>query len=637
MTLRVYLHSPKVAMVAKVDMHGFHAVYPQDEIDFMSVSVGSHTAIQPGMTVLYGSAPGRDDRGRNRIRYIDPTNPSFRTQVGRFSRGIGDGEVDIGNDTEESWVYEDIYMTVLEDYRVWAKIPHFLGGVIWKDSDINAFGTVDKPPPVANGGPGVAGDINPATGFLTVTFNGSNSWAFSMTATPPNVGVDAFLWEVGDGIVVGGTTTSSSLTVNFPRGFRYVYLTVTGGDHGKQHSCSVPVFARDPSWASDPTISEYHVINHTQTLVGQEIALEFFTPLPRDQYPDGTLMMMWDDNIAYDPAGRLHMQFVGWHQQDEVNMRADETATLHSTQMIFYDVCRRLESLPGFSQVVEHNPAPTQWTQTKFPVVLYYFWYLLYWHSTALEVADLLLEVQLLNFFKFVVLGSDRQNLYAQVNSLAQMITPDHRLCCSRQGQMRLPVDPMIQNKNDRLYSAAYVWDTLDDTDWQEIRYTYRRAPRVQQIRAVALLSSDQYVVVDGLNTIAVIASLAPGGAHGQGEQYLETDQRIAGDQFQLNISEGNRYARLNSRYGRFAIVLPFERMNTNLDLSLPRWVNVTITGANHPEREVAVSFSNQPGIVYEMSITYDYQEQGLVRTVTLQWEMETYGPPAQTYNPAYL
>jgi hypothetical protein len=477
MTLRLYLHKPAVIMAAQVDLHGNAPVYPQNEVDFKNVTAGSHTALRPGMTVLYGTAAGKDDLGRNRIARLSVDYPTFRTEVGRFSQGTGDGEVTL---------VENSYMTVLEDHRVWAKIPQFLGGAIFKDGEVNAFNHVDRPIPVANGGPGTAGQVD-GTGFMTVTFNGTNSWAFSTAASPPIVGASAYLWSIGDGTLVSGTLTSSTLTVKFPRGFRYVYLTVTGGDIAQQHTCAIPVFASDPAWAGDLAITAFHVTSHTHTMVGQEMTVEFFTPLPRDQYPDGTLMMLWDDAITYVPTQRLHMQFSGWHQSDAAATRAEPTATLHSTTLTFLDVNRRLEMLPGFSQAVEYNAAPTQWTQTKFPNLTYYAWYLLYWHSTACEVADFLVDrAAVMSGMEFAAVGSDRSNLHAQVEAIALFCNPDHHFTCSRQGEMRLVVDPQVQNASDR---GTTIWDHFDDSKWSEVSYTYARPPKMAQIRTMAMLS----------------------------------------------------------------------------------------------------------------------------------------------------
>jgi hypothetical protein len=231
-------------------------------------------------------------------------------------------------------------------------------------------------------------------------------------------------------------------------------------------------------------------------------------------------------------------------------------------------------------------------------------------------------------FMEFVVMGSDRATLYEQCESLAQKVTPDHHLTCSRHGILHLVADPMIQAVGER---TSLDFDTWTDDDWIAIQYGYQRPPKVQQIRTMAIKARKTYVVVDGKNTIEVIASRAPGEGHGQGAEELENNERITLSQTQLNVTEGHRYARLNARYGRFSITLPWERVYERYDLARMHWVRLTVNGANHPEREPSTSLTNQRGICHEMTVQYDYSATGLTRTATFSWEMETAGYPAQT------
>jgi len=622
----MYLHKPKVVMVAQVDLGGNQPVYPQIVIAFKNVTTGAYTALRNGMTILLGTAPGKDDYGRLRYKHMDDDYPTNVMHVSRFSQGTNDGE---------GVLVENSYLTVLEEYRVWVKIPRMIGSVVYKDGEEWANVNAKYPPPVANAGAGVAGTIA-ANGKLTVQFFMGNSfkWDASVGAAGGyNSQLTNWLWEVGAGTITVGTTTSQSITVEFPAGFHYVYLKAYGETYPAPdagvpniHVQSVPVFARDP--AADLSTTAFHIAGHQQNFVGQEISAEFFTPLSRDDFPDGGLMMLWDDAIAYAPDLRYHMQFVGWHQSDSAAVRADETATLHSTRLTFVDVGRKLQLLPGFSQELKYNANPTAWNQTRFPSMFYYFWYILYWHSTALEVAELRRESIVPLHMEFVVLSSDRANLHEQCESIATKVTPDHHLTCSRQGILHVVADPMIQAVGERTSSDL---DTWTDDDWSDIQYGYQRPPKVQQIRTMALIAGKNYVDVGGVPTIPVVASRAPGEGQGQGEQYLEIGERITLSQSQLNITEGHRYARLNARYGRFNITLPWERVYERYDLSLMQWVRLTITGANHPEREPLASFSNQRGICHEMTIQYDYTATGMTRSASFQWEMETAGRPAET------
>ena len=618
--LRMVLHKPKVVFVAQVDLGGQQPIYPQMELAFKNISIGSVAALRGGMTLLLGTAPGKDDFGRLRYKHQTQHAPAISMTVSRFSEGTNDGE---------GVIVENSYITVLEEFRVWAKVPRMIGQVIRKDGEWQGIPNAAHPPPVANAGPGTAGTIA-ANGKLAVTFDGTNSFKFAPEASGYVLGMNQFLWDVGAGTIVSGTTTTPTLTVEFPPGWHYVYLTVWGEEYpsGNEntHTCSVPIFARDP--ANDLSIAAFHVTNHMQTLVGQEVTVDFFTPLPRSEFPDSGLMMMWDDEYEYGPTDRVHMEFIGWHQRDEANISGQETATLHSTHLTFLDVGRRLEMLPGFPLALEYNANPGPWSQTRYPTLFYYFWFILFWHSTALEVADLLLDSDTLKLLEFVALGSDRANLHEQVNSIAAKAGPDHRMTCSRQGQLRLVVDPMIQNVAER---TIFVQDTFTDDEWTDVSYSYVRPPKVNQIRTMALVSRHTYILVNGKNTIEVIACVAPGEAHGQGEQSLEINERLVVNQYQLNIQEGNRYARMNARYGRFTITVPHERVVRSFEIAYHNWVRLTITGADHPERELPTSFTDQRGIVHEMTIQYDYTDTGLLRTCTFQWEMETSGQPAQT------
>jgi hypothetical protein len=603
MTERLFLHQPVVIFRARVN--DATPTYPADEITFDTVTVGAYGDIKIGMTVLVGSADGLDDYGRQRVRRVAL---STKIPVGRSSEGTRDGELTLT---------DNAYITVLNEYRVWSKIPYIdpATGEIFKDSDLEGSTDVMWPPPKANAGGAFAGTIDSVTGLMTVTFDSDGSFQFdpalsSALSVPPT-----FLWDVADGTITVGTSASATITATFPAGFRYVSLRVTSDD-SQHHTVRVPVYARDPD--NDTSIAAFQVAGRRLTMHGHELSIRFLSDIPRTTYPDGCLAMLWDDELEGNPALRSQMLFTGWHQRDEVGIQAQRTATLKDTTLHFVDVLGRLKTLPGFPQQVEYVASPNSWTETRYPNVFYYLWHLLQWHSTALDVADLVLGTQTLNNFSFKTWGSDAGNLFDQVNRLANNITPDHHLTCNKLGQMMLVVDQMLKLVADR---SAVIRDTIEDNDWLEIRYGYERSPRVYQLRTFAIDSDS--------STITVLHSMAPGLAEGQGLQYIETNERIADSQFDLNYVEGNRYARMNARYGLFTIVVPLERVSAINDPAYFGWVRLTVNSANQPQR--TLPFTNQRGLVHEINIAYDYQRTGIVRTATLTWEMETSGPPAVT------
>lgn len=604
MTWRLYMHPQTVIFAARVNMAS--ATYPLDEITYDGVTTGSAGAIWPGMTLLLGSSAGADDLGRQRVR--DSASGSV-IPVGRSSQGTRDGELT---------ATDNAYITVLNDHRVWAKIPYIDGGTIYKDSDILPGTNLQYPRPKANGGIGFAGTINPSTGLITVEFDATDSFQFDPALSSALSLPSGFNWDIADGTITVGVDTDSTITATFPAGFRYVRLTVT--TTYKTHTHHIPIFARDPE--NDACV-QFQMTGRTRGFAsGQTISFRVKQNLPRASYPDGTLIMLWDDALEDSDPTRGHMLFVGWEQSNDASVQVQRTANLRDTVITAVDTLGRLKTLPGFPQLQKAIELAEEWTETQYPNVFYYLWYLLYWHSTAFEVSDILLGTQNLNNFEFKILGSDAADLYTQVNSLANNVTPDHWLTTNRGNQLMLVVDPIIQHVPDR---SSSIRDTLGEDDWYELRWTYNRPPRVYKLLSYAI-ESDSGAVGEPL------AAMAPGLAEGQGAGYIETSERITDSQFDLNNTEGNRYARLNAPYGLFTITVPYSKLAAQNDPGYMGWVRLNLTSNNAPHRELAMS--NVRGIVHEISESFDYQRTGLVHTATLTWEMETSGPAAVTYVP---
>jgi len=617
-TLRMYIHKPKVILRARLNMPGT-PTYPLDHIEIDTITVGNTTLLKESMTVIIGSAADLMDYGMVRYRYMDSGFPTTRMHVARYSRGRSIGDLNI---------VDNAYVTVLEDYRVWAKIPQFWGAAQSKDTDIGPGPNNGKPSPVPNGGPGTAGDIDPATGRLEVEF-AAKSFIFDLASVPPIPNPQNYIWEFpATATVVAGSITTANVTVRFLPGFYYVYLTVHdwGLDHAETQK--IPIFARDPS--NDLSTTQFKVVSHTQDRIGQELTIELHSSLPRTTYYDGFLMMLWDDSITYVPVLRRQMLFIGWHQTDEVAIRAEPTATLDDTKLRFLDAGKRLELIPGFPQVIEYYDGLDTflaWDKTRFGNMLYYIWFLLHFHSTVLEVADFIDYTHSLSTYLFVIIGSERQSLSAQVQELAAKIVPDYRMTCNKQGQLKLIPDLSIVHVPDR---PSVAMGSIADDEWTNITWGYNYYPTVGQIQTMALVSRNTYVIVNGNEEIEIIASVVPGAGYGQGEQFVETGERVVDGQYELNNSEGNRYAKMNAKFLPFTVTVPWELADRDIDVGEAKWLLLSITDVNHPIRE-ATGFADLRCQLTDTTTEYDYADTGLGRTITLHCELETSGFPAQT------
>ena len=590
--------------------------YPIDKLTWDNgTTIGDLTgnAVRGPKTVLLGTAPGLDDLGRQRLR--EPLGATT-ISVGRSSQGRNDGELD---------VVDNAHITVLDDHRIWAKIPYISpGGLIYKDSDILPEGNVLTPPPVANAGPGTAGDVD-ATGYFSVQFSGANSFYFLNDGHVFNV--SSFQWEPRDGIVIAGSLTSSSVTLKFPPGFRWVGLRCQS-PAGKIHYTYVPVYARNPLLDRD---IEHQIVSHSMTLSGQELQIKILESLWKQDYPDGTLVMMWNRN-PYNSADRTHMQFIGWMQSDQNTVTAGQTGNLKDTIIRCVDVLGRLKALPGFPQILTHSKVnvpggDTVWTFTPHNTILYYVYYLLMWHSSALEVCDLLkidTSFDILTFFRFKILGSDEGSLYDQVEKICASVTPDHHFTCTRRGQMALSLDPMICRADSR---PPTVMATFTEDEWISIAFDRQQFSRTYQLISYAVLGTSESV-----ENIIPIACIAPGLAQGQGLDLVETSERIAASQGEFNLTEGNRYARLNAPYGNFTIVMPYFLLGDEVDPATQYWVILNWSDKTNLIRPLPSTGAR--GIITQMSFAFEYSKTGITCTVTLTWEYEISGPPALTYDP---
>lgn len=604
MTYKLFILKPKVVFRAQVNQQSWPNPW-NDQVTYDNVTQGSYTDIRVGMTVLFGTTPGGDDLGRQRIRKPATADTIY---FGRSAAAMRDGEM-IGVDNS--------YITVLDDYRVWSKVPYIADdGTIYKDSDMAYVDETKLNPPKANAGVYMAGDIDPSTGKLRVILPHESNSSF---AVADGATITGYQWLLPSGVslVPPSSNTDPQITVDCNPGFYWVSLIVTDSN-GKTHESRVGVYAHDPTnddndvFVSDFTIESWRIMPE-----GQELTFTIHQDIPSDGIPDGTLVMLWKDNPA-SPSDRNHMMFVGWHDYDPAEIVSERPATLKGLRWQCVDVAGRMKKIVSFPQQVEiaDDGNPTEWTKMKAPNLDKYLDYLMRWHSTVLEVADWKWSGTGATY-KFVVLGSDKGSLWEQVNTRARAFVPNRYLTCTRRGQLLTRVDPMLQKVEER--TTTVQWDI---TDYEQLEYTHQRTPRLHWLRGSAVLASDDR------NNIQALFCYAPGRTPGQGIEDQEAGRQLTPDQETLNIQEGHRYARLQAHQSHFRIRL-HQMIPDTLEPAQYQWVRVTM-----PASRRGLSFTNERGLIHAIDITVAAEREGLSHEVSIEWEREVVGTPAETYVP---
>ena len=615
MTLRFYLHSPTVIFEALVDETG-SITYPVQDITFDNVSTGAFGDILPGMTVLFGSSQGADDYGRNRIR-ADATSTVLK--IGRSSIGTHDGEIQLVNNA---------FITVLNDFRIWSKVPYIDAddesedlGAMFKDGDLEVGTNTTTPPPVANTGPPAAGTIDSGTSKFAVSLppGGVNqSFAVADSAT-----ISSYLWVLPTGcaFTFGTVATDEAIQISADPGFHWISLTVTDSN-GKTHTTRTFVYARDPD--ADDTIGASVIKEHRITRHGQTISVEVTQSIAESTYPDGTICVLMDGEPE-SQATRRNILFWGWVQTEPASLQATREASLTNTTLKCVDVAGRLDALPGFSQAVYNdvkrenvNPSIT-WAYMVDPDWDKLLHYIIHWHSTALELTDWQ-NTGVGSNFPFTVREAGGASLFSQINNQCESLCPAHYFTCDRQGMLACPVDPMLQEVGDR---TATVQANIPVSNWSKIRYTHQRSPKVHWLDDSAIVANA--LVVNG------IFSHAPGDSPGQGEMRNTHGEQIAINQTQLNQVTGHRYARMNAPESTFNIQLTQSQDNL-IEPAAMEWTTVNIDADAASERGLVLATAR--GLVSEMVIRYMQTKESVDRDVNLLWERETVGLPAVTVIP---
>lgn len=608
--LHMFVLNKRIIFQARVDMA--LAVYPSDYIDYDTVTLGVDADVRPGMLLLLGSTAGADDLGRTRIaKYSDPV--ADRIFTGRYSIGTRDGELTVTNNA---------YITVVEDYRVWAKTPRIDEdtGDIFKDSDLPVEWRTTNPPPVANAGADVAATVNAATDVITVTFDAFRSFAVADGAT-----ITGYLWEIDDGTLTVGALTSQSITATFVGGWRYVHLTVTDSN-AHTHTAHVLVFAWQPNFtgAGFDTIA-FGIESHRASQEGQQLSVRVYDDLPADVYLDGAHVLIWEREPS-TPADRTHMTFSGWMHTEPASIQATREGLLRNTTLQLLDVAGKLDTLPGFPQVLNADSSrdvaefPTiTWSFMVNPTLDKYLHYILHWHSTALEVADWTDSGEGDNY-PFTTLTSDGMSLWDQAKQRARAFIPDRILTCGYTGQMRVKADPPLQEDIDRV---GTIQATLTEDDWSDVRFTAQRPPRAHWLRAGAILAGETV-------PIGTVFSIAPGVAPGQGLMEQTQNEQLAISQYDLNAATGHRYARMNAPTSEFVFELvggPFAWRN--IEPALLQWVEATMSAKTAAHR--GLTFTAARGLPKEMNFRYPVVNGITLRDVSMTWEKETSGEPGVT------
>lgn len=277
------------------------------------------------------------------------------------------------------------YVTVLNDYDVHERLERrTVAGVEYKDWDL----TFQTLPPLITGLQSAYVDFS---GAATVTW----SFAPTVTATAAGASISTYLWDVDDGTITVGSTSTQNITVQFPGAsvneHRWVRLTVTD-DNGVSQYFVFEVYTVDRHETSPTNIKlSTDQLSITATLdEGFNATVRawdgFSSVLNRTRCVVATV----DDYGGDADPIVSNVAFVGRLRQDSSPTRGDAVyGVLQEASFTIEGLGTQAGHTNGPGLYLVTSAAAAAWGEITTMTVKRALVYLLAWHSTILNLTSL--------------------------------------------------------------------------------------------------------------------------------------------------------------------------------------------------------------------------------------------------------
>lgn len=578
--------------------------WPINAFAVSSVSIGAYTAADPGMLVCFGSTAGADDLGRSIVQRS--TSSTLYTSI--LSAGTLDGEVA---------PMTNAYVTVYDTFPVFSKPPYIIQdgallGTTYKDGtlDFATYGVHSPPLALINGGIGWADFVDDITNVVTLNLSATSSYATAQGAT-----ISSYLWDVKDGTITSGSTTTSAITITFPAGRRWIRLTVTdsNGITGIRRFLIVGCTkAQGSMW--EPV----RKFNWTRTVKtgGQEVKLQLRQAIPVSSYLDGMVGIVWQYEYEgftqvklFGPSGKEHVKFTGYHHFDDNNTTAGLDGLRYTTEFEMQDVGYRLQNIPAYAQTIQRASSPARWEEMANADIDKYLAYLFIWHSSASNVSDFTWS-GLGSTYPFPVLATDANTMFNQLDTTAQAIR--HNFTCDCYGQLKITPNPQLlitsaQSGSGGGYTGLPVRTStvtvdLDGRDWWKAPLPFRRDPVTGWQRGSAIIATATDAA--SVTNLGTVFCISPGITPGQGSAQTDIGQQLCVNQTELNATMGHRYMGDNNPIQQLQLEMKNNLCVEAFSPALMVWVTLTITSGQASWRGRTLTSANR-FLPSQLDITY--------------------------------
>lgn len=589
-----------IVFQASVNQSSFTASYAFVLYD--NVTIGDYTLILDGMRIFITPT-------------ADLTNALRTGFTGRARRGGGGnvaGPVAINVNESSTAIQDNWIITVIDDYPLLDRLGRQVNGVQYIDYDV----AYRKPKPVIyNLESAYANWVT--GGVLSIDFA---PLAFAVTS---GASISSWLWDVIDGTITSGSTTTQNITATFPPGFRWVFLTVTDSN-GSTRTRRIPVWAHDPDLYPPVPLQVGDLVTPGNIESGYSATCTAWAGV--ENILDNTYVVFWSDEQYQDLDDSLlgdNINFVGRFRQSSDTSTPDldvgQIAETHYTIEGVMEQLARIELLPYeldnvgvatvFFQVVNLTP----WRAVCLMLSEF---------STFLETFSLSFD-DLTDTYLGLGFRTQNGNILAVINDLYYSLNGAMQI--NPAGEAQFVRDLRMQGTSAR--NAAPTVINFDNRDLLAIDdYNH------DNVRTVGRLKSTGGSFLSAVNQYATFESLAPGIAQDYPEasqsldrQVLAANQTAANAQSELNTRAGYAFARAQDS-DKISVTHP-DGYASILIPALDTWYTFTLDGSETVRGIVLTSATRWLLI----SVEIDHNAQEGEKTCKAVYTIETTGAAGQS------
>lgn len=507
---------------------------------------GTLSDVKADMTLYVGTSAGAYDLGMCRIRKA-PIAGTF--YVGEIS----EVEFDHGG---------TIYLTVVDDYSLWAKPVRLVSGVAKMDYDIDYSNQHTNFDPVPILGSHAVGKL--VDGTVTLRLGPSADTASYVIGSS----VSSYAWTCTGASFSSTTVANPNVTFTSP-GTYLAYCTITGANGKTFQGVRYVIIYDDDNPLNEGVLRS---VSYDHDSGGMSFSVEMYRDAAETDVRKRSLVILVTedtvDNAAVEFAcpiqGRENILAVGWV--------GPENITQHEYKGMVEFTCHNaawwMQNMEGYLSGVEFKVGTSSdWTNCSTLTVRKMLFHFLHWRTTATRLMDVILtdDTKYSAGFKTVTGGLWEQITTIGATSIFAYPGVD------RFNRLWIQVEPQMVAEASRT-SFPEIMD-MDSQDWVGEVHVLGELPRISMLYFSG-------VAVSSSATPLAYVSLSPGHIHGRYGRTEVQDNYLVSSQANSNQTAGLYYGWQNNKK-EFEIELAASMRMT--DIWPRQYVNLTITADEDP------------------------------------------------------